>query len=230
MGQFLDFFTRALQNNFILSTILAFGAGLAAGFSPCFLPLVPVTLAVLSGNYPDRKKFILAVAVYVLGIATVYTVLGVVSAAFGGIFGKFSNSLWVKLAMGNIMLLLGLSVLGWINLPYFSFNPMFKRRQGLFFVYLLGCLSAFSLGGCIFPVLGAILSIIALGRNIVYGAVVLFSFSLGVGFLFFLAAFLGREILNRLRAGNFSRVVNKILGITFILVAEYFFVSAGRVF
>ena len=71
-----------------LLLIGVFLAGLALNLTPCVFPLIPITVGFFAQQTKDREgsPFPLALA-YVVGIALTYSVLGVLAALSGAIFG-----------------------------------------------------------------------------------------------------------------------------------------------
>ena len=109
-----------------------------------------------------------------------------------------------------------------INIPFFTFNYECSRKKELFSIFILGAVSGLALIPCNFPVLGAILSIIALKKNILYGGIALFIFSLGYGtILIILGTF--TSLIRRLpKQGLWLIIVRKVIGLIFLAMAGYF--------
>ena len=99
---------------------------------------------------------------------------------------------------------------------------MILRAQGISLLFM-GMLGAFALIPCNFPVLGAILALIAGKRDVVYGAVCFFCFALGYGsILIVLGTFTG--LINKLpKQGPWLIIIKKFIGLVLLLVGCYFF-------
>ncbi|MBF0123471.1 MAG: hypothetical protein HQL21_08745 [Candidatus Omnitrophica bacterium] len=82
---------------------MAFIAGVALSFTPCVYPLLPVmTAAVAGANASGRASggFLLSL-LYVLGLAVSYSLLAIVAALTGKVFGSIQNNPWVMLVVAN---------------------------------------------------------------------------------------------------------------------------------
>jgi thiol:disulfide interchange protein DsbD len=96
-----------------LLLIGVFFAGLALNLTPCVFPLIPITIGFFSQQTKDREgsTFPLALA-YVLGIAATYSILGVLAALSGAIFGGALQSPWVVGLIVVVLLSLATSMFG----------------------------------------------------------------------------------------------------------------------
>jgi thiol:disulfide interchange protein DsbD len=90
-----------------------FGTGLALNLTPCVYPMLGVTLSIFGARRaaPPLQVFGLALT-YVLGMAAMYTTLGVIAALTGGLFGSALQSPLVSVGIGVLMIALALSMFG----------------------------------------------------------------------------------------------------------------------
>jgi thiol:disulfide interchange protein DsbD len=115
-----------------------------------------------------------------------------------------------------------------VNIPGIS---LWKREYsqfsgGYWYVFSFGIISSLTISPCVFPALGVILTIAAQKKNLLLGSGLLFSFSLGMGLFFVLLGILGSRWLPK--SGRWMNIAKKIMGIVFLLMAEYFIIKAGR--
>ncbi|WP_372639274.1 protein-disulfide reductase DsbD domain-containing protein, partial [Fodinibius sp.] len=77
--------------------------GLALNLTPCVYPMMSVTVSLFGGNARDGvstgRTFSRAL-VYVMGIVSMYSVLGVAAAFTGNLFGSWMQSPWVLAGIG----------------------------------------------------------------------------------------------------------------------------------
>src|SRR5512146_228199 len=102
-------FEGIARNSPGLALVLSFAGGVLASFTPCTYPMMPITVAFIGGKArgSKRKGFVLSVF-YVLGLAIVYSSLGIFAALTGQMFGAITASPWTYLIVGNIVLFFGL--------------------------------------------------------------------------------------------------------------------------
>ncbi len=224
MTGFFYFVEHFVKTSPLWSIPLVFVSGILMSLSPCFYPLIPVILGIIGVNDRiSKKKALILSLIYVLGISSVYTFLGVLSAVSGKMFGQVSELPLVQFIAGGVMVLMGLAL--W-NLFHFQLSfPVSRQLKelGWLGVFLLGIVSGLAVGSCTLPVLGAILVLIAFQKDVWIGGVLLFSFSLGIGAVFMVVAVLGNRLTKVLnKKSNLSLAVKKVMGIIIILIGIYF--------
>lgn len=232
MEDLIDNFELYLQGAPLLALAASFAAGVLTSFTPCVYPLIPVTIGIIGakGTSSRLQGFVRSI-LYVAGLAVVYAALGVFAALSGRLFGTFTTGFWTYVIVGNIFLLFGLAMLDVLSLQVtflgnLTINP--QRSRGLFTAFLFGGISAMIAGPCTTPVLGALLTFVASRQNILFGALMLFVFALGMGaLLVVVGTFTG--ILTALpRSGGWMVTVKKACGFLMIAVGEYFIIKAGQ--
>jgi len=218
-----------LEKVFNSSPFLGLGASFLAGilvsFSPCIYPLIPITLGIAGiENATTKLRGFTISLTFVLGVAFIYTCLRIATSILGMLLCNFFINPVTYLALVLIFSFLGVVLLFEIkiNIPFFTFNYECSRKKELFSIFILGAVSGLALIPCNFPVLGAILSIIALKKNILYGGIALFIFSLGYGtILIILGTF--TSLIRRLpKQGLWLIIVRKVIGLIFLAMAGYF--------
>ena len=213
------------KSSYLLGLGASFLAGVLVSVSPCIYPLIPITLGIVGAESASTKLrgFFISL-VFVLGVACIYTVLGIISAAFGILLGKFFVNPITYLILSIIFLILGLCLLEGIkiNIPFFSFNYEASKNKEFFSIFVLGAISGLAIIPCNFPVLGAILSIISLKRNIAYGGLALFLFSLGYGVILIVLGTFTALIRKLPKQGLWLIITKKVLGAVLLGAAIYF--------
>jgi thiol:disulfide interchange protein DsbD len=221
-----------LGSSFVLSVSICFAAGFLASLSPCVYPLIPVVATYVGsrsvGESTRLKAFSLSVA-YVLGMALIYTVLGMIAALTGAFFGQVATSPWANLVVGNVIILLGLNILEVIPLPSATTSGSGgEHRKGLFGAFLIGAISGLVASPCTIPVLGIVLTFVATTQSVLQGGAMLFTFSLGMGMLLIVVGTFSGLLTSIPRPGNWMFAVRKVLGLAMIGVGEYFILQAGQ--
>ena len=77
---------------------LLFVAGVLTSLTPCIYPMIPITAAIVGGQTAgeirtDRWRPLLLSLTYAIGLATVYSALGLFAGLTGTLFGSISTCL-----------------------------------------------------------------------------------------------------------------------------------------
>ncbi|MGE5277254.1 MAG: protein-disulfide reductase DsbD family protein [Acidobacteriota bacterium] len=218
-------FGALLERRGLLGALLVvFGWGLLLNLTPCVYPVIPLTVGFFGGQAAGqgRRVFGLA-ALYVLGMATMYSALGVAAALSGRLFGAALQSPWVLVGVAAVLVALALSMFGLydIRMPS-SWMQKAGARAGGAGAYGMGLLVGVVAAPCIGPVVLGLLAFVAARQDAAFGFLVFFVLSLGLGLPYlFLGAFSGS--LSRLpRAGVWMEGVKKIFGWVLLAMAAYF--------
>ena len=224
-----------IKNVSFFTYLFIFLGGILTSFTPCVYPLIPITVSYIGASSADRRgrAFALSLA-YVLGISVAYSCLGVVAALGGRIFGQVSASPWTYLIIGNIFLILGLSMLEVFTIPMPGFlkrsGAASAKKKGLIGAFIVGISAGFVIGPCTAPALGAVLAYVAGRQNILLGISLLFTFALGMGLLLLLIGTFSGFAASLPKSGRWLNAVKKVFGIILIICAEYFIIVAGSRF
>lgn len=232
MEQFLNNINSYLTQSPILAYLAAFLGGVSTSFEPCIYTMIPITVAFIASKAGGSKFRGLVLSIfYVLGIATTYSALGAFAALSGKLFGQWSQSPWIYLLLGNIFILLGLSMLGIFTFRFPAFLGRIRpnaQGKGFFTIYVLGMISGLVAGPCTAAVLAALLAYVATKQNLVYGVSLLFTFSMGMGVLLILIGTFAGILVSLPKPGAWMERVKKGVGWVLIFLGEYFLVQMGR--
>lgn len=217
-----------LNSGNLLVVPISYIAGLIVSFTPCVYPLIPITVSFIGSQRVPSKFYAFVVSlVYVLGMVTTYSALGIIASLTGKIFGVFMRSPIVYLLAGILFVIMGLNMMEvlYLNFLEFSFGGKnVKKPTNMISVFLVGIMSGFVVGGCTSPVLGAILSFVALKQNLLLGILSMVAFGLGMGTLLIVVGVFSNILV--LKSGKWMVVVKKILGVIIALVGGYFIYTA----
>lgn len=221
----------ALNSSLLVSAALCFMGGVLASLSPCVYPLIPVVASFVgSRSVEDSSRssaFFLSVS-YVIGMAVVYSLLGMVAALTGTLFGSLSSSPLAQFIVANIFILFGLNILEVIPLPLISVQAHQDHKgKGLAGAFVLGAASGLVASPCTAPVLGVVLTYVATEQNVVLGGSLLFIFSIGLGLILIGVGTFSGLVTSLPRPGKWMVWVKKGLGLAMIGLGEYFLIQAG---
>lgn len=179
--------------------LVALLAGLISFLSPCVLPVVPPYLAYMSGvSMSDlgqsQRKALLAALFFVMGLSTVFLLLGIAASAAGRALLQYQG--YFNTLAGVIVMIFGAHFVGVYRIAFLDREARLDagdRGGSAFGAYVLGLAFAFGWTPCIGPQLGAILSLAASEASVARGTILLAVYALGLGVPFLLvAAFLPR--------------------------------------
>ncbi|TCO70605.1 cytochrome c biogenesis CcdA family protein [Rhodovulum euryhalinum] len=208
--------------------LVALAAGLLSFLSPCVLPIVPpylaymggISMGELTGETGARRRALLPALFFVLGLSTVFLLLGFTASAFGAFF--LQNQVWFARIAGVMVIVFGLHFLGLFRIPILDREARLDagdRGGSALGAYLLGLAFAFGWTPCIGPQLGAILSLAASEASVTRGTVLLGVYAAGLGIPFVLAAvFIQRSmtVMNRLK--RHMGLIEKVMGTLLVAV------------
>jgi cytochrome c-type biogenesis protein len=214
-----------LQPTSILGYFLVFLGGIVTSIGPCNVAMIPLIIGYIGGTQHVPRKTAFQISfVFAVGLAVTFMLMGVVASLIGGLIGG-GTRVWYYL-VAAVCLFIGLQMLGVVQLSLPTWFGGLREKvkvKGLFGAFLLGLVSGLVASQCATPVLAAILTYVMAQRSgLLYGAVLLFIYSLGRGAPIILAGtFAG--ILKNLRAmGRFSEIYEKASGVVVILIGVYF--------
>ncbi|MBM3293190.1 MAG: DUF255 domain-containing protein [Candidatus Aminicenantes bacterium] len=204
---------------------LVFLGGLALNLTPCVYPIIPITISYFGGQSEGKKGGIVLHAVlYVLGLAVTYSLLGLVAAFTGGLFGAALQIPAVLVFIAAIMLLLSLSMFDVyeFRMPAFLNKLAGGSQKGYLGTAAMGLTVGIVAAPCIGPFVLGLLTYVGNRGSLVLGFSLFFVLALGLGLPFlFLAVFSGS--LRKLpRSGAWMVWVRKIFGFVLIAMAFYF--------
>jgi cytochrome c-type biogenesis protein len=230
---FINGLSTYMQGSFFLAYLAVYLGGVLVSFTPCVYPVVPITVAFIGarGSGSRSRAFIFSL-IYVLGMAVTYTILGAVTALSGKLFGQIQTNPWTYFFIGNLCILMGLSML-----DVFTFRiraPSFvtrvqtqKRTAGMAGSFLVGAASGLVMGPCTAPVLAVVLGYAATRQNLTFASSLMFVFAVGMGtFLILLGTFAGL-LAGIPRSGMWMSRISHILGWILLGTGEYFLINAG---
>ena len=182
-----------LDASLVPAALVAFAAGILSFLSPCVLPIVPPYLAYMSGismgELKSGRKALLAATFFVLGLSTVFLLMGAASSAFGAFFLARSQTFATVSAL--VVMIFGAHFIGVFRLKFLDQDIRMDagdRGGSALGAYVLGLAFAFGWTPCIGPQLGAILTIAAQEGSVGRGTVLLAIYALGLGLPFLLVA------------------------------------------
>jgi cytochrome c-type biogenesis protein len=224
-----------LQHSPLVAVATLFGAGVLTSLTPCLYPMIPVTAGILGamgGSGAPRRRVAGLTLTYVLGLALLYAVLGLLAGLSGSLFGSVASSWWARLVTGNLLLVFALAMLDVIPVSAPRRLAAWAGRLGggsYPAVFLLGATSGLVAAPCGAPAFAVVLTWVAATGSGVWGFVYLFVFSLGMTALL-VGVGLSSGFLSSLpRSGAWLTWIKRGAGVLMLAMAEYYFIQVGMV-
>lgn len=224
-----------LRDQPFVAVAVLFGAGLATSLTPCVYPMIPITAGILSGVGSVRRsrgRTFTLTAVYVIGLALVYSLLGLFAGLSGTLFGMVSSSPWSLFVMGNLLLIFGLALLDvfTVNAPA-RIAAWAGRKAGdsVPGVFTLGATSGLVAAPCGAPAFAAVLTFVSTTGSAVLGFLYLFVFSIGLTAVLVAVGLFSGTLAALPQAGKWTLWIKRGGGVLLLIMAEYYFVRMGTV-
>ncbi len=213
-----------------LGILTVFVAGLLTLATPCILPMLPIYFTLLLGEGVDaaregadaslpqresargggrqgpaptsrRRRLVLATALFVAGLSSVFMLLGMAASSIGGLLQ--AHRAWLLVAGGAVILALGLRGVGLIRIAWLdrTLQPRtLKTGSRLANAFLFGVVFSLGWTPCVGPVLGSVLTFTAATTDSpATGALYLLVYSLGVGLPLLVVSWAAERFVPRLR-------------------------------
>ncbi|RFF30524.1 protein-disulfide reductase DsbD [Wenzhouxiangella sediminis] len=221
-----DRLAAALAGRPVVAMGLFLVAGLLLAFTPCVFPMVPILSGLIAGE-GDRmttgRAFRLSLA-YVLAMALVYTLFGIVAGLFGQNLQAVFQHPAVLVSFAALFVVLSLAMFGFYELQLPSglqtrLNEMSNRAEGgtLIGAAVMGALSALIVGPCVAPALMGALIYIGQTGDAVLGGLALFAMAMGMGIPLMIWGTSAGKLLPR--AGGWMNAVKAVFGVGLLALA-----------
>lgn len=206
------------DNTSFVSYLFLFLGGLLASLLPCVYPLYPITASVIKARGHASSRFIHPLS-YFFGMAIMYLVFGVVASFSGGAFNQVMRLAITNLAIGIIIIIMGISAAGLIHIPLFGGQTDTKNKSAVG-TFLLGMGAGLLASSCVGPVVVSILIGLAssMGDSFsaslaIWSSFKMLSFGLGLGVPFLLIGVFGIRLP---KSGKWMTYVQYLLGIVIV--------------
>lgn len=214
----------------ILPLFLLLGLGLS--FTPCVLPMVPILSFIIVGEGARTSRsrgFVLSLA-YAMGMALVYTALGIAAGLIGEGLSANLQSPPVLIVFALFMALLSLSMFDVyqlqvppsVQLKLTRWSEQ-QRAGKLAGVFVMGMLSALIVGPCVAAPLAGVLVYISQTRDVVIGGSALFAMAVGMSVPLLLLGLSAGALVPK--AGHWMQAVKPFFGVLMLALALWMVAS-----
>lgn len=213
-------------SSFLAFLALVFLGGLASSLTPCVYPMIPITISVIgaSADQGKAKSFSLAV-VYVLGIAATYTVLGLMAAYSGSLFGGMMQNPWVVTGVACVFFALAAAMFGFYE---FALPSSLTTKAstvgggGYGGAFIVGTVAGVVAAPCTGPVVALLLVKIASDYTMLQGVAIMLAFSLGLGQIFLVIGTFAGMLGSLPRSGTWMVEIKHVFGVVMVGVGIWY--------
>jgi thiol:disulfide interchange protein DsbD len=223
--------TQDKDRSLLTIFLLSFVSGLLALFTPCVLPMVPLTVSFFTHRSKTRGEGIRKALLYSVSIILIYIILGTaVTAIFGEqALNDMSTNPWFNLFFFLLLVVFAVSFLGAfeIRMPSWLINKAEGQTKkggilGIFFMALVLALVSFS---CTGPIVGTLI-VEAARHGGITPIVGMFGFSLALALPFGLFAAFPGWMNSMPKSGGWMNSVKVVLGLLELALAFKFLSNA----
>ena len=203
-----------------------FAAGVLLSLTPCVLPMLPILSSIIvgQGGAPSRgRSFALSVS-YSLGMALIYTALGIAAGLAGEGLAAYLQNPWVLGLFAAALVGLSLAMFGVyeLQLPTAFTSPLSSASQrlpaGRFAgVFAMGGVSALIVSPCVAAPLAGALVYLSQTRDVTLGGTALFALAMGMSVPLLLVGASAGALLPK--SGVWMDDVKRVFGVLLIAVA-----------
>lgn len=211
--------TFVIKLSYIIGSFLG---GIISSVSPCSIALLPLILAYVCGTknstYSDLGMKLLA---FSLGLSSILSVIGILCASAGKVFGGFNIPVLILL-FGSVLMVLGLQLAGIIDLQLPTIVkkiPQSNSTSRFWYPFLIGVLFAFLAAPCASPILLAIMAMATKTSDYLTAFFMLFAFAFGQCIIVILAGLFASFLKNLQKIQKYTDILVKISGWVFIVFA-----------
>ena len=213
-----------LNHGWFLGFLAVFLGGLALNLTPCVYPLIGVTIAYFGNQGGGPRRVMYLAIVFVLGIALMFSSVGVAVAMSGGLFGAAMQNPFVLVALAMMLLTLAASSFGLFVLqpPNWMLQRAGSAHPGYAGALLMGLGMGVVAAPCIGPIVLGLLLMVERSGSALFGFALFFTLAIGLGLPYIGLAMAAGHIRRLPRSGEWLAWVEHLFGFVLVGLALYF--------
>jgi len=224
-GVALDLDAWMRERGLVVTLLLVTALGLGLNLTPCVYPLISATVAYFGtqGHHHPARVAGLAL-LYVLGITVTFSLVGVVAALSGGLFGGALQRPAVLLGLAAVMVALALSSFGLYQIrpPAWLMRHTGGAVHGAFGALFMGLTMGVVAAPCIGPVVLGLVLFVGSQQDVLLGSLLFFALGFGMGLPYLGLAMAAGAITALPRSGEWLVWVERAFGVMLLGLAAYF--------
>jgi len=207
--------------------LLLLGGGFLLNLTPCVYPLLAITMSLFGGKAGSLTQKARLSSVFVGGLILSFSLLGLLAAFTGMLFGSFLQSSWVQLGIGLVFITLALSSYGLFELSLPSsfltrVNQVSSGKKGILSLFVAGLFAGVLASPCIGPFVLGLIVYVGERQNVWEGFWMFTALGAGMGFPYLILGIF-TSILGRIpKSGAWMLDVKKILALVLLGLANYY--------
>ncbi len=211
-------------HGYVLGFLVVLLGGLALNLTPCVYPLIGVTIAYFGNQGGAPRKVAILAMIYVLGIALMFSGVGVAVALSGGLFGRALQNPYVLTVIAAMLLTLAASSFGFFSLqpPQWMMRRAGTARPGYIGALTMGLGMGVVAAPCIGPIVLGLLLMVQRSQSAVFGFALFFTLAVGLGLPYVALALAAGSIRSLPRSGEWLSWVEQLFGFVLVGLALYF--------
>ena len=212
------------NHGWVLGFLAVFLGGLALNLTPCVYPLIGVTIAYFGNQGGGPRRVMYLAMVFVLGIALMFSAVGVAVAMSGGLFGAAMQNPFVLVALSMMLLTLAASSFGLFSVqpPQWMLQRAGTAHPGYAGALLMGLGMGVVAAPCIGPIVLGLLLMVERSGSALFGFALFFTLALGLGVPYIGLAMAAGHIRRLPRSGEWLAWVEHLFGFVLVGLALYF--------
>jgi thioredoxin:protein disulfide reductase len=212
------------NHGWFLGFLAVFLGGLALNLTPCVYPLIGVTIAFFGNQGGGPRRVMYLAIVFVLGIALMFSSVGVAVAMSGGLFGAALQNPVVLVVLSMMLLTLAASSFGLFVLqpPQWMMQRAGSAHPGYAGALLMGLGMGVVAAPCIGPIVLGLLLMVEKSGSALFGFALFFTLALGLGLPYIGLAMAAGHIRALPRSGEWLTWVEHLFGFVLVGLALYF--------
>ena len=213
-----------LNHGWFLGFLAVFLGGLALNLTPCVYPLIGVTIAYFGNQGGGNRRVMYLAIVFVLGIALMFSSVGVAVAMSGGLFGAALQNPVVLVVLSMMLLTLAASSFGLFVLqpPQWMMQRAGSAHPGYAGALLMGLGMGVVAAPCIGPIVLGLLLMVERSGSALFGFALFFTLALGLGLPYVGLAMAAGRIRSLPRSGEWLTWIEHLFGFVLVGLALYF--------
>lgn len=226
LTEFVESAGTYVQTNPWLAVVAVFVGGLLTASNPCCLAMIPLMVSFVAGRKEGKVGVLPALGlslVFVVGLSVTFTVLGMIAALAGKLYGDVSV-VWTWL-VAAVCLVMGLHMTDLVQVPIPGLKTT-PRVRGPLGALILGLLFGLVSAPCAAPVLVVLLTYLAgSGASVPYGGLLLFVYGLGHSTLVLVAGTSMGAAQKLIQSRGWTAAttwLRRAAGVVIVLVGAYF--------